>query len=78
MYPASINFSKVSSDNPSMFIAFLETNNEYNLTCFAGHCLFGQYKVFTPLSFFISVLSPHAGQISGITHLPDLVTFSEI
>ena len=53
--PLAINFSIVASDNPSMFIASLLTNNVKDFIFFARHSGLIQYNDFTPLSWLILV-----------------------
>ena len=60
-----MNLSIVASDMPSIFIAFLDTKSENSLMFLAGQAGFTQLSVSVPLSFLISVLPPHAGQVSG-------------
>ena len=78
MNPTDINFSRVASLSPSIFIASLDTKSENLFICFAGHASLTQYKVSTPFSFLICVFSEHAGQNLGIVRFPLLVKFSLI
>ena len=73
-----MNFSKVASDSPSIFIASLLANKLNDFTCFAWHFGFIQYSVFVLFSIDIFVGFLQTGHSFGISLTPLRVRFSAI
>ena len=76
--PFAINFSRVASDRPSIFMASLLTNSVNALIFFAAQSGFIQKSASTSFSFITLASCPQVGQIFGISRLLLRVRFSAI
>ena len=73
-----MNFSRVISDRPSMFMAFLETKWAKDLIFLAAQSGLVQIRTSVSTSRRICVCPPQTGHREGISRESDMVRFSEI
>ena len=73
-----MNFSRVASDNPSIFSASRLTNSAKAFTCFAWQSGLVQYNAFALATCLILVAPPHTGHLKGMSDTPLLVRFLAI
>ena len=76
--PESINFSMVTSDKPSIFMAFLLTKSSKALSALPYMQDFQQYRHVTSSLVTSFVGPPQTGQTDGIVKLLLCVRFSAI